>query len=225
MEPLAREILSFWFGTTDLSVEVVPRQIWFRSTPEFDGYLSRTYTGVHERAAAGALDHFKDTPEDCLSLIIVLDQFPRNIYRGTARAYASDAKAREIAKHALARGYERNFHTRPRLFVYLPFEHSEILADQERGLELYRALNDERSLNSATAHHDAIRRFGRFPHRNAVMGRKNTPEEEEYLKDPPLWGKTAAEVAEAERRTAAREDDGGQAVIDPDGAKPGPANT
>ena len=78
-------------------MEVVPRQIWFRSTPEFDGYLSRTYTGVHERAAAGALDHFKDTPEDCLSLIIVLDQFPRNIYRGTARAYASDAKAREIA--------------------------------------------------------------------------------------------------------------------------------
>lgn len=209
MDPLSQEILSFWFGTTDLASEIDRRQIWFRSTPEFDRYLGETYGGLHERAASGALDHFKDTPADCLSLIIALDQLPRNIFRGTARAFATDAKARETAKHALAQGYDREFHRWARTFLYLPFEHSEILADQERGVVLYRSLDDERSLASAIGHHDAIKRFGRFPHRNAAMGRENTPEEAEYLKDPPLWGKTAAEVAELERRKAATEAENG----------------
>ncbi len=205
MDRLSHEILSFWFGTTDLGSPIERRQIWFRATPEFDAYLARTYSGVYERAAAGALDRFKDTPEDCLCLIIMLDQFPRNIFRGGVRAYASDAKAREIARYALAQGYDQGFHRWPKTFAYLPFEHSEILADQERGVALYRALDDERSLQSAIDHRDAIRRFGRFPHRNALLGRENTPEEEEYLKDPPPWGMTAAEFAAREKRKADRE--------------------
>ena len=206
MDPLAREILLFWLGTTDLTSEIERRDIWFRSTPEFDAYLSRTYLAAHEQAASGALDHFADRAADCLSLIILLDQVPRNVFRGTPRAFATDAKAREFTRHALDRGYDRGLTKWPKTFMYLPFEHSEELADQERGVKLYATLNDERSLTSAKGHRDAIARFGRFPHRNAVLGRTNTPEEDEYLKDPPLWGKTAAEVAELEARIAAEKD-------------------
>lgn len=203
VDPLSREILTFWFGGADLGVEMEKRQVWFRSTPEFDRYLIDRYTEVHERAAAGELDHFRQTPEDCLTLIMALDQFPRNIYRGTPRAFATDPQARDAARYALDSGYDRAFSRWPRTFVYLPFEHSEALPDQDRALALYRSLGNEDSLKAAVGHHDAIRRFGRFPHRNAVLGRPNTPEEEEYLKDPPLWGKTAAEAAELERRKAA----------------------
>ena len=200
VDPLSREILTFWFGGADLGVEMEKRQVWFRSTPEFDCYIIDHYTEVHERAAAGEFDHFRQTPEDCLTLIMALDQFPRNIYRGTPRAFATDPQARDVAGYALDSGYDRAFSRWPRTFVYLPFEHSEALPDQERALALYRSLGNEDSLKAAVGHHDAIRRFGRFPHRNAVLGRPNTPEEEEYLKDPPLWGKTAAEAAELEAR-------------------------
>ena len=203
MDPLSREILTFWFESLDLSVEMEKRQVWFRATPEFDRYLVDHYTEVHERAAAGELDHFRQTPEDCLTLIMALDQFPRNIYRGTPGAFAADAKAREVAVYALEQGYDRGFARWPRTFIYLPFEHSELLADQERALILYRSLGNEDSMRAAVGHHGAIKRFGRFPHRNTVMGRPNTPEEEEYLKDPPLWGRTAAEAAELEARKAA----------------------
>ena len=207
MDPLSREILTFWFETLDLSVEMEKRQVWFRATPEFDRYLVEHYTGVHERAAAGELDHLKGAPEDCLTLIMALDQFPRNIYRGTPRAFATDAKAREVARYALDQGYDQGFARWPRTFIYLPFEHSELLADQERALILYGSLGNEDSMRAAVGHHAAIKRFGRFPHRNAVMGRPNTPEEEEYLKDPPLWGRTAAEAAELEARKAAAQGD------------------
>lgn len=203
MDPLSREILTFWFGTVDLSVEMEKRQVWFRATPEFDRHLVDHYTGVHERAAAGELDHFKETREDCLTLIMALDQFPRNIYRGTPRAFATDAKARETAEFALDAGYDQGLARWPRTFFYLPFEHSERMPDQERALTLYRSLGNEDSMRAAVGHHAAIKRFGRFPHRNAVLGRPNTLEEEEYLKDPPLWGKTAAEAAELEARKAA----------------------
>ena len=207
MDPLSREILTFWFGTLDLSDEMEKRQVWFRATPEFDRYLVEHYTEVHERAAAGKLDHFKRTREDCLTLIMALDQFPRNIYRGTPRAFATDAKAREVAGYALEQGYDQGLARWPRTFFYLPFEHSERLADQERALVLYGSLGNEDSMRAAVGHHAAIKRFGRFPHRNVVLGRPNTPEEEEYLKDPPLWGKTAAEAAELEARKAAAQGD------------------
>ncbi|MDA1327058.1 MAG: DUF924 domain-containing protein [Proteobacteria bacterium] len=203
MDPLAKEILTFWFATTDLSTDLEKRAVWFRSTPEFDARLIAQFTGVHEQAASGALDHFKDSAEECLALIVSLDQFPRNIFRGTARAFATDPRARDLARHAVDQGYDKYLSRWPKTFCYLPFEHSEELADQERGLVLYKGLDSEESLKSAIGHHEAIKRFGRFPHRNDVMGRQNTPEEEEYLKDPPLWGKTAAEIEALEKRKAA----------------------
>lgn len=205
MHPLANEILTFWFETTDLRADLEKRQVWFRATAEFDRQVIARFSDAHEQAASGALDHFVGSAEECLALIVSLDQFPRNIFRGTARAFATDAKARVVARHAIHRGFDRQFSRWPRQFCYLPFEHSEELADQERGLVLYESLDDANSMKSAVGHHDAIKRFGRFPHRNAVLGRPNTPEEEEYLKDPPLWGKTAAEVEAIDKEKAARD--------------------
>ena len=195
MDPVAHDILTFWFGTTELASAIEKRDEWFSATAEFDRALTEKFSGVHGQAAGGALDRLIHAPEGCLALIIALDQFPRNLFRGTARAFATDAHAREAARHAVTRGYDRGFSRWPWTFVYLPFEHSEALADQETALELYRGLGDEESMKYAIDHHDVIRRFGRFPHRNAALGRENTPEETEYLKNPPSWGKTAAERA------------------------------
>ena len=203
MDSIAKDILTFWFNSIDMSTDFDKRAVWFRSTPEFDAQLIEQFSEVHNQAAGGALDHFKDTPEECLALIISLDQFPRNMFRGSARAFATDAKAQEFAKHAIQQGYDTNFSRWPKTFCYLPYEHSEELDNQEQALILYKRLDSEESLKSAIGHHDAIKRFGRFPHRNNVMGRTNTPEEEEYLKDPPLWGKTAAEIEELEKKKAA----------------------
>lgn len=200
MHPISEDILTFWFGTTDLSVEIEKKPVWFKSTPEFDRHLIDHYTDIHDQAAAGALDHLQDTPEDCLTLILALDQFPRNIYRGTARAFATDRKALEVAIHAVSRGFDGNFARWPRTFTYLPFEHSEDLAMQEKGLEHFASIGIEEAMTSAVGHYEAIKQFGRFPHRNDVLGRTNTPEEEAYLKDPPLWGKTAAEAEALENR-------------------------
>ena len=205
MHPVAEDILTFWFGTTDLSAEFERRQVWFRSTPEFDREIAERYTDIHERAAGGAFDLFVESRAECLALVLTLDQFPRNIFRGTPRAFSSDAKAREIARAAVDRGHDEGLCASFRVFFYLPFEHSENLADQERAIPLYRRLNEERALEAALGHRDAIRRFGRFPHRNAVLGRENTKEEAEYLKAPPSWGLTAAEFAEWEREKEARE--------------------
>jgi len=205
MDSVAKNILTFWFNTTDMSTDFEKRAVWFRSTPEFDAQLIEEFRDNHEQAATGALDHLMDNAEECLALIISLDQFPRNIFRGSARAFATDAKAQELAKHAVTQGYDKNYSRWPKTFCYLPYEHSEELADQEQALILYKGLDSEESLKSAIGHHDAIKRFGRFPHRNSVMGRTNTPEEEVYLKDPPLWGKTAAEIEELEKQKAARD--------------------
>jgi uncharacterized protein (DUF924 family) len=202
MDPLAAEVLTFWFGDTELATEIERRDVWFRSTPEFDGELTTRFGAVQERAGGGAYDHFIADPANCLALVLMLDQFPRNIFRGTPRAFGSDAKAREVARAALAHGHDGAMARWRRIFLYLPFEHSEHLADQDLACELYAPLGEERSLQGALDHREAIRRFGRFPHRNAVLGRADTPEEAAYLEDPPLWGKTAAEVAEIERRKA-----------------------
>lgn len=202
MDALSEDILTFWFGDTDLERDMERREVWFRSTPYFDAEIDRRYREIQERAGGGAFDHFTEDPADCLALVLMLDQFPRNLYRGSPRAFGTDAKSREVTRLALERGYDRGIGLWHRLFFYLPFEHSEVLADQERGCALYEDVGDERALEAARGHRDAIRRFGRFPHRNAALGRANTPEEDAYLEDPPLWGKTAAEVAEIERRKA-----------------------
>lgn len=205
MDPLAEQILKFWFGTTDMTTPFEKRDVWFRSTPEFDQTLIDDYTDIHESALAGALDHLTGSPEECLALIISLDQFPRNIYRGSPRAFAADPKAREITNHALDNDFHRAIGKWPKIFMYLPLEHSEEFADHERVLPLYKEVADEQSIQSAQGHYDTIKQYGRFPHRNEVMGRQNTPEEDEYMKNPPTWGKTKAEVEEMERLKAERE--------------------
>lgn len=205
MDPIAASVLNFWFGTTDLSAEIERRPEWFKTTPEFDAPLARDFSEVHERAARGELDAFREDPAECLALIVVLDQFSRNLHRGTSRAYACDAKARGVAALAIERGHDRGYGRFPRIFAYLPFEHSEDPADQDRSVELFSALGEERAIESAVAHRDVIRRFGRFPHRNAILGRANTSEEDAYLENPPLWGMTAAQAVELEARRAAED--------------------
>jgi uncharacterized protein (DUF924 family) len=206
MDPITKDILTFWFGTADMQATIEKRDIWFKSTPEFDAKLIDRFTGIHERAAAGELDYLRDTPEGCLSLVISLDQFPRNIHRGSGQAFHTDEKACTLSHFALGEGFDSAISLEPRKFFYLPLVHSENLPDQEIAVEKYQAFDDEKSLASAIGHRDAIARFGRFPHRNKCLSRTSTPEEEEYLKTPPTWGMTKAEAEEQERRLAAMEE-------------------
>jgi uncharacterized protein (DUF924 family) len=199
MDDIAQNILTFWFGTIDLEADIKKRDIWFKSTPEFDSELTRLFSDIHERAATGDFDYLRDVPAECLALVISLDQFPRNIYRGSGKAFHADSKARELSHHALSNAYDNTISIEARKFFYLPLVHSEDLNDQELAVKKYKAFNDEKSLASSIGHRDAIEKFGRFPHRNRVLGRENTPEEEEYLKIPPTWGMTKAEAKERER--------------------------
>ncbi len=199
---LTEDILNFWFEGTDLTRKMEKRKIWFKSTPEFDQAIHDNFTEAYEDAAAGRLDDMKESREGCLALIILLDQFSRNLFRDNPKAFAADAKAREFARYALDQGYDQDIDDFAKAFFYLPFEHSEELADQELSVKLFAPANNEETNKAAIGHHDVIAQFGRFPHRNKVMGRKNTSEEEKYLKNPPTWGQTAAEAAAAEKNKA-----------------------
>jgi len=134
-----------------------------------------------ESAARGELERWSATPLASLALIVLLDQFPRNMFRGDARTYAADPLARAVVERAIARAFDQSFPPEERRFFYLPFEHSENLADQERGVALCRAAGDEESIKYAQIHADIIRRFGRFPHRNRVLGRATTADEQAFL--------------------------------------------
>lgn len=194
------DILKFWFGTTDLTAQLERNQAWFRSTDAFDAEIREKFQGTWRAAGTGALDHWMDAPDSCLALIVLLDQFPRNMYRGQGRAYASDFRARVAARRLLDEGWDQNLGKRFRTFAYLPFEHSESVADQERAVALMTSQGEERGMKTAQEHLDAILRFGRFPHRNAPMGRTSTADELAYLKDPPKWGKSAIKNADPEER-------------------------
>ena len=173
--PHARAILEFWFrGDTE-------RKEWFRKDPSFDEDIRSRFRSLYEEAASGALPSWLDSPRDCLALIVLLDQFPRNMFRDSARAFATDARALDAARHAVASGYDRALSDIERTFIYLPFEHSENLADQERALELFAGHSNR---EWARRHWEIVKRFGRFPHRNAVLGRQSTPAEIEFLKQP-----------------------------------------
>ena len=180
------EVLLFWFGPA--AERGKPHKRWFVNSEAFDREVRERFLPLYEEAAAGKLAHLKESAADCLALIVVLDQFPRNMFRGTPRAFATDSLALETARHAVASGFDRALLPVERLFVYLPFEHSEVLADQERSCDLTRALDAYPETNDvyryALAHRDIIQRFGRFPHRNAILGRSSTPEELEFLKGP-----------------------------------------
>ena len=177
-------VLGFWFGKIPAGAMPEPRTIWFKPTPEFDMEITDRFLGDHERAAAGELDALMQSGDGCLALAVLLDQFPRNMFRGTARAFAADGKARAVARHALERGFDLEMPPVQAMFLYLPFEHSENLSDQNRSVALFEALGNAEWIDYAVRHRDIIARFGRFPHRNTALGRETTPEEEEFLKQP-----------------------------------------
>ncbi len=170
-------VLRFWF-------EEIPRERWFASDPAFDDLVAARFGRLVEKAGKGAFHPGPETPEGALALVLLLDQFPRHIHRGHRRAFAYDARARNLARKALDAGLEQRLPHERRAFVYLPFEHSEDLADQELSVRLFEALGDPVGLDYAKRHYEIISRFGRFPHRNAALGRKSTAEEEAYLEQP-----------------------------------------
>ena len=154
---------------------------WFKPDAGFDAQIRERFLETHEAAAAGRLNEWQQTADGTLALLILLDQFPRNMFRGTPRAFATDSKALQIADRAIERGHDQKIDASLRSFFYLPFMHSERLGDQERCLALYQELGDAEALKYAELHRDAIRRFGRFPHRNEILDRQPTPEETAYL--------------------------------------------
>jgi len=185
----ASEVLDFWFGRPDAPGFGQPRGEWFRKDADFDAEIRARFLPVVEAALAGQLTDWERTPSGLLALLILLDQFPRNLFRGQAKAFAGDAQALRLAGMALAEHWDQNLRAVEKLFVYLPFEHSEALADQERSLTLFAAMAAEHPgsdgfLDYARRHHEVIVRFGRFPHRNAALGRPSTPEETTYLAQP-----------------------------------------
>jgi uncharacterized protein (DUF924 family) len=183
-----QEVLDFWFGREGEEGYGEFREAWFNRDPEFDREIRDRFESVYEEAAAGRLDHWKSEARSCLALIVVLDQFPRNMYRGDARMYAADEKAREAARHAVEHAYDRELSPYGRLFMYLPFEHSEELDDQRLSVELFRGLATEMGsedlLGYAVRHLEIVERFGRFPHRNEILGRRTTLEESKFLSGP-----------------------------------------
>ncbi|MGH8788898.1 MAG: DUF924 family protein [Cupriavidus necator] len=168
----AQAVIDFWR-------EAGPRA-WFAKNPDFDAQFRSRFLSAHEAAAQGQLDHWLQHRSGALALVILLDQFPRNAFRGTARMYATDARARQAASSAIAAGFDVQTPAELRPFFYLPFMHSESLADQQRSVELHRTMG-EQHLKYALQHREIIERFGRFPHRNALLGRPTEPEEQRFL--------------------------------------------
>jgi uncharacterized protein (DUF924 family) len=187
----ARVLLDFWFGPTNDPEREQHRQVWFKSTPEYDDRLRDLFLADYERAASGALESWEAAPESTLALVLLLDQIPRNIFRATPRAYATDAMARAIADRALARGFDAAFPPVWRKFFYMPLHHSENLADQRRSVVLFASVPDDREPDDRSErgglrrygrpYVEVIERFGRFPHRNTILGRASTPEEAEFM--------------------------------------------
>lgn len=168
----AAEILKFWS-------EAGPDK-WYKKDDAFDAAIRARFLETYEAASAGALDVWAGTAEGALALVIVLDQFPRNLFRNDARAFAADARALAVANAAIAAGFDSRIAPPMQQFFYLPLMHSEALADQERCVDLF-AGGAEENRKYAIIHRDVIARFGRFPHRNAVLGRETTPEEQAFL--------------------------------------------
>ncbi len=160
---------------------------WFRGGAEFDAQFRAGFLAAHEAAAAGRLDPWQAHADGALALLLLLDQFPRNAFRGTPRVYATDARARQVADAAIRAGFDGAVDAELRPFFYLPFMHSEAIADQERSVALNGTVGGE-SLRWALHHRDVVRRYGRFPHRNAVLGRVSTPDEERFLAEGGFTG-------------------------------------
>ena len=184
----AHEVLDFWFGSprADASVAIDPR--WFGKDPAFDAQIRDRFGGLIDDACAGRLVAWADAPDSALASLIVLDQFTRNAARDTPKAFAGDDRALALARRIVSAGWDLGYGAVQRWFCYLPFEHSEVLADQDESLRLFGALRDDPVAGGAyewaVRHHEVIRRFGRFPHRNAILGRVSTDAERAFLAQP-----------------------------------------
>ena len=177
------DVLKFWF-------EENGRDQWFGKEAAFDAEIDRRFSELSHQARDGRLERWVEAPRSCLALIILIDQFSRNLYRQSPLAWSADVHALAIARLALEKGYDAELDRTERVFMYLPFMHSEVLADQERSVELTKRNNDggnefnQKNYESAIKHRDIIARFGRFPHRNEVLGRESTAEELAFLEEP-----------------------------------------
>lgn len=184
----AREVLDFWFGEPGTPAHGKPREAWFRKDAAFDAGIRRRFLALHARAALGECERWREEPGSLLALIVVLDQFSRNLYRDDPRAFSQDAQALDCARLMIDRGWDVPRLPVERQFAYLPFEHAEDLAMQDRSMELFAALEafpETKGLAGwAGKHRVIVRRFGRFPHRNAALGRESTPEEIAFLEEP-----------------------------------------
>ena len=193
-ESIVDDVIEFWFERGIVPGFCEYRPVWFGGTPEMDAEIADRFRAVHGQAAAGALDGLADTARGAVALVIVLDQFSRQLFRNDARSFATDAQAAALARRSIKRGFDAALPAIWRIFLYLPFQHSEDLADQQWSVELFDRLGGDVVFrfiqDAARGHLDVIERFGRFPHRNAVLGRKNTPEEQAFLEGPEgkFWG-------------------------------------
>jgi uncharacterized protein (DUF924 family) len=171
---MPQEIIDFWFSDD-------VQKLWFNSTPEFDGLLRERFLGTWEQASRGELEHWLQSAEGCLALVIILDQLPLNMFRESAQSYATEARSREVAQVALEQGFDKSLAPEQRAFLYMPFMHSEALADQQLALRLFAQPGLEGNYRFAQHHHGIIEKFGRFPHRNEALGRHSSAAELEYL--------------------------------------------
>ena len=180
------QILNFWFGSPESASYGKSRKVWFSKDPEFDRDVTDRFLPDYEAAVAGNYDGWRASRNGCLALILLFDQFPRHIFRGDRRAFATDAQALATAQHAIAQDFDQALLPVQRIFIYLPFEHSENLEHQRLSVELLRQLSDVVEIVDrfpyAVRHKEIIERFGRFPHRNQILERTTTPEEAEFLK-------------------------------------------
>ena len=178
MRDIQAEILDFWF------VQSSPAQ-WFQKNADFDAIVKNQFEPAYNLAVQGMFDHWRDTPDGCLAYILLLDQFPRNMFRGAPEAFATDRRALDMAQSALEKSFDKLLPLEQRRFIYLPFEHDETMESQEKSVRLFEKMksSDPIAYDYAVRHKEVIEQFGRFPHRNAALNRQNTAQENEYLKN------------------------------------------
>jgi uncharacterized protein (DUF924 family) len=181
---LTKNVLDFWFGEEGSDVFGASRKEWFVKDADFDEQIRKNFLDDVEIAIGGGHSRVAESQMGCLALVILLDQFPRNLFRDTERAFAGDKRALALANEAVRLGFDQNLPKSSQMFFYLPFEHSESLDDQRRCMQLFKEAGNDDMLKWAVAHHDIIARFGRFPHRNMALGRESTAEEIAFLKEP-----------------------------------------
>ncbi len=184
----ARAVLDFWFGAAGEPGDGTVRSEWFAAQPEFDARIAASFGETIEAALAGECDAWGRSAQTACALVIVVDQFTRNVFRGTPRMFAGDRLALDTARRIVAERWDERYDALHRWFCYMPFEHSESIDDQRESLRLFGALRDHPLAGGAwrwaKSHHDVIERFGRFPHRNEILGRASTPDEIAFLREP-----------------------------------------